>query len=86
MGHGRDVPDLFTHEAQVREGSTTHWLPIQGSLMPAYSAEVKVGDMVELKIVLGGASGSRSVFLINSFQRLASTSPGTQAGVEPEME
>ena len=72
LGHGPDIVDLFTHEVQVREGSTRYWLPIQGPLMPAYRDKISPGDTLDVQIMLAGSSGIRWIFLINGFQRVSS--------------
>ena len=72
LGHGPDIIALFTHEVEVREASTVHWLPIQGSLVSQFESKVKAQDSVEFQIMLAGATGARWVFLVNRFQRLAS--------------
>ena len=58
---------LFTAEAEMTQGSSIYWMPIQGVLVGPIQTEVPAGTKVHLYLLLLGANKAGPVFVINEF-------------------
>jgi hypothetical protein len=67
MGHPSAYAEMFQNEIEIRQGSSTYWLPIQQQLVATFLQEVPAGAKVNLYVLLLGALDHKSVFSVSEF-------------------
>jgi hypothetical protein len=67
MGHPPTYHEMFQREIEVRQGSSTYWLPIQQQLVAPFAQEVRAGSKVHLYVLLMGAINHTPVFAVSEF-------------------
>jgi hypothetical protein len=80
---GVDVARLrmFQQELRVDDAGVAHWLPVQDTLVPTMTSELKVGDAMELFLVYVGHVDGRYLLLVNAFSHEGPTPPAGRAPV-----
>lgn len=74
------VPGMFNTAVEIRQGSTTLWMPIQDGLIESFAEEVPAGSSVDVFVLLLGAYDQTPVFVITSSARARTKpNPGTAA-------
>lgn len=61
------IPAMLNTEVEIRQGSTTLWMPIQDGLVAPFGKEVPAGSKVHVFLLLLGAYNQTPVFIINGF-------------------
>jgi len=61
------IPGMFNTAVEIRQGSTTLWMPIQDGLLDPFVKEVPPNSKVHVFILLLGAHNQAPVFVINEF-------------------
>lgn len=67
MGHPVAYYEMFQNEIEVKQGSSTYWLPIQQPLVAPFSREVPANAKVHLYVLLMGALNHVPVFAVSEF-------------------
>ena len=77
MSLNPELLNMFQSELLFTEGKTTYWLPVQEQSVPYYFEELKVGDLVDLYLIILATRKNVDgkidhIFLVNEFQRVES--------------